>query len=219
MNTPISENGWAFADSWATETDALRRARDRSEELGIDAVSPAGASALQLLASAISAQAVVEIGTGAGVSGAALLGGMTHGGVLTTIDVEAEGQRAAKETFTELGHSPSRARLIAGRALDVLPRMSDGAYDMVVVDGDRAEYPAIVTQAKRLLRIGGLLILCGMLGPTGIADPARRDLDTTALRDAAAMIEHDDDFLPALMTVGSGLLVALLVRRSEPSGA
>lgn len=215
MSTPITAQAWTFADTWVEEGEALRRARDRSEDLGVEPVSPAAAATLRLLAAAISAQAIVEVGTGAGVSGAALLAGMTHGGVLTSIDVEAEGQRAARETFTELGHSPSRSRLIAGRALDVLPRMSDGAYDLVVVDGDRAEYPAIVTQAKRLLRIGGLVVLCGMLGPTGMADPAQRDVDTTALRDAAGMIENDDDWVPALMTVGSGLLVALLARRSE----
>jgi predicted O-methyltransferase YrrM len=218
MSTPVTAQAWAFADSWVDEGEALRRARDRSEELGVEPVSPAAATTLRLLAAAISAQAIVEVGTGAGVSGAALLAGMTHGGVLTSIDIEAEGQRAARETFTELGHSPSRSRLIAGRALDVLPRMSDGAYDLVVVDGDRAEYPAIVSQAKRLLRIGGLLVLCGMLGRTGMADPSQRDVDTTALRDAAGMIEHDDDWVPALMTVGSGLLVALLARRSEEAG-
>ncbi len=215
MSTPITAQAWTFADTWVEEGEALRRARDRSEDLGVEPVSPAAAATLRLLAAAISAQAIVEVGTGAGVSGAALLAGMTHGGVLTSIDVEAEGQRAARETFTELGHSPSRSRLIAGRALDVLPRMSDGAYDLFVVDGDRAEYPAIVTQAKRLLRIGGLVVLCGMLGPTGMADPSQRDVDTTALRDAAGMIENDDDWVPALMTVGSGLLVALLARRSE----
>lgn len=215
MSTPITSQAWTFADSWAEESDALRKARDRSEELGVEPLTPAAAATLRLLAASIAAQAIVEVGTGTGVSGAALLAGMTHGGVLTSIDIEAEGQRAARETFTELGHSPSRSRLIAGRALDVLPRMSDGAYDLVVVDGDRAEYPAIVGQAKRLLRIGGLLVLCGMLGPTGIADPSHRDVDTTALRDAATIIEHDDDWVPALLTVGSGLLVALLARRSE----
>jgi len=215
MSTPITAQAWTFADTWVEEGEVLRRARDRSEDLGVEPVSPAAAATLRLLAAAISAQAIVEVGTGAGVSGSALLAGMTHGGVLTSIDVEAEGQRAARETFTDLGHSPSRSRLIAGRALDVLPRMSDGAYDLVVVDGDRAEYPAIVTQAKRLLRIGGLVVLCGMLGPTGMADPAHRDVDTTALRDAAGMIENDDVTVPALMTVGSGLLVALLARRSE----
>lgn len=215
MSTPITAQAWTFADTWVDEGDALRRARDRSEELGVEPVSPSAAATLRLIAAAISAQAIVEVGTGAGVSGAALLAGMTHGGVLTSIDVEVEGQRAARETFTELGHGPSRSRLIAGRALDVLPRMSDGAYDLVVVDGDHAEYPAIVTQAKRLLRIGGLVVLCGMLGPSGMADPSHRDVDTTGLRDAAGMIQRDDDWVPALMTVGSGLLVALLTRRSE----
>lgn len=217
MSTPITAQAWMFADSWVDESETLRKARDRSAELGVEPLTPAAAATLRLLAASIAAQAIIEVGTGAGVSGAALLDGMTHGGVLTSIDIEAEGQRAARETFTDLGHSPSRSRLIAGRALDVLPRMSDGAYDLMVVDGDRAEYPAIVTQAKRLLRIGGLLVLCGMLGRTGMADPAQRDVDTTALRDAATMIEHDDDWVPALMTVGSGLLVALLARRSEDS--
>jgi predicted O-methyltransferase YrrM len=215
MSTPITAQAWALAETWVEEGDVLRRARNRSEDLGVEPVSPAAAAALRLLATAISAQAIVEVGTGAGVSGAALLSGMTHGGVLTSIDVESEGQRAARETFTDLGHSASRSRLIAGRALDVLPRMSDGAYDLVVVDGDRTEYPAIVTQAKRLLRIGGLVVLCGMLGPSGMADPSQRDSDTTALRDAVSMIKNDDDWVPALMTVGSGLLVALLARRSE----
>lgn len=215
MNTPITAQAWTFADTWVEQGDVIRRARERSEDLGVEPVSPAAAATLRLLAAAISAQAIVEVGTGAGVSGAALLAGMTHGGVLTSIDVEAEGQRAARETFTELGHSPSRSRLIAGRALDVLPRMSDGAYDLVVVDGDHAEYPAIVTQAKRLLRIGGLLVLCGMLGPTGMADPSHRGVEAIGLRDAAGMIERDDDWVPALMTVGFGLLVALLARRSE----
>jgi predicted O-methyltransferase YrrM len=215
MSTPITAQAWTFADTWVDQGDVLRRAHERSEDLGVEPVSPAAAATLRLLAAAISAQAIVEVGTGAGVSGAALLAGMTHGGVLTSIDVEAEGQRAARETFTELGHSPSRSRLIAGRALDVLPRMSDGAYDLVVVDGDHAEYPAIVTQAKRLLRIGGLLVLCGMLGPTGMADPSHRDVEAIGLRNAAGMIERDDDWVPAMMTVGSGLLVALLARRSE----
>jgi len=215
MSAPLSPSAWAFADEWVSENEALRQARDRSAELGLDALGAAAASTLMLLTSAISAQAVIEVGTGAGISGAAILSGMTKGGVLTTIDVEAEHQRAAKETFTEAGFSPARSRMIVGRALDVLPRMSDAAYDMVVVDGDRAEYPAIVAQAKRLLRIGGLVVLIGMLDEQGIADPAHRDVETLALRDAASELEHDDDWLPAMITAGPGMLVAQLVERPE----
>ena len=65
---------------------------------------------------------------------------MPADGVLTTIDVEVENQRAAREAFAEEGMRTNRARLISGRALDVLPRLTDGAYDLVLLDADKTEY-------------------------------------------------------------------------------
>ena len=169
---------------------------------------------LTLLAASVKAQAVVEIGTGTGVSGAALLAGMEPSGILTTIDVEAEHQRVARETFTALGYDHVRTRLIAGRALDVLPRMSDAAYDIVFIDGDKVEYPAALAQAKRLLRVGGLAIFDNVLWGGKVADAGQRDAETVALRDVAAAVREDDDWMPALLTVGDGLLVASLRARS-----
>ena len=205
---------WEYADSWIEDSDILREARERAGELGCPAVSRPAAALLRLLAAAVKAQAVVEVGTGAGVSGAALLAGMTADGVLTSIDVEAEHQRVARETFTALGYDHTRTRLIAGRALDVLPRLSDAAYDVVFVDGDKTEYPAVLVQAKRLLRPGGLVVLDNVLWGGQVADPAERDAETVALRDTVAAIKADDDWLPALLTVGDGLLVAYLRDRS-----
>src|SRR6478735_12222367 len=124
-----------------------------------------------------------EVGTGAGVSGLWLLGGMPSDGILTTIDVEAEHQRAARKAYAAAGVAPQRTRVITGRALDVMPRLTDGAYDMVVVDGDKAEYPQYVEQAVRLLRSGGVLAIDNMLWHDRVADPAARDAVTTTLRD------------------------------------
>jgi len=177
-------------------------------------VSRSTSALLRLLAATVSAQAVVEVGTGAGVSGAALLSGMVPSGVLTSIDIEAEHQRVARDTFNALGYDHTRARLIAGRALDVLPRLSDAAYDLVFVDGDKSEYPAMLAQAKRLLRVGGLVVLDNVLWGGRVADAGQRDPETVALRDAAAMIRDDDDWIPALLTVGDGLLVAQLHDRT-----
>lgn len=209
--TPLS---WEYVDGWSEESETIREAREKGEELGAIALSRPSAALLRLLAATVNAQAIVEIGTGAGVSGSALLAGMAPTGVLTSIDVEAENQRVARETFTELGHDHTRARLIAGRALDVLPRMSDAAYDLVFVDGDKTEYPAILPQAKRLLRVGGLVVFDNMLWSGRVADPAERDAETMALRDTAAAIRMDDDWMPALLTVGDGLLVASLRNRT-----
>ena len=202
-----------YANAWLNEPEPLREARTRADESGVDAISPAVSALLTFLAASVQAQAVVEVGTGTGVSGAALLAGMTPGGILTSIDVEAEYQRYAREAFTALGHEAARSRLIAGRAMDVLPRMSDGAYDMVVVDADRSEYPAIVDQAKRLLRIGGLVAFLGVGEDAMIADPARRDAEANAVKDTADALRRDEDWVPALLVDGSGLLVACLTRR------
>src|SRR5690606_41226476 len=113
-------------------------ARGRAEGVGISAVAPGVGAALRLLAAALRARAVAEVGTGTGVSGLWLVEGMAGDGVLTTIDVEVEHQRAAKEAFAAAGVRSTRTRTISGRALDVLPRRADGAYDLVLVDGDPA---------------------------------------------------------------------------------
>ncbi|MGA0209018.1 MAG: O-methyltransferase [Candidatus Nanopelagicales bacterium] len=202
-----------FADSWLSEPEAVREARVRAQESGVESVSPAIAALLTFLAASVSAQTVVEVGTGTGVSGAALLAGMTPGGVLTSIDTEAEYQRYAREALTALGHEASRARLIAGRALDVLPRMSDGAYDVVVVDADRSEYPAILDQAKRLLRIGGLVIFLGVGTDGVLTDPGRRDAESNAVRQLAESLRSDEDWVPAMLVDAPGLIVACLSRR------
>ena len=136
-------------------------------------MSPVGSgtgAALRLLAALVSARNVVEIGTGTGVSGLWLLAGMRADGVLTSVDVEAEHQRLAREAFAEAGIAHQRTRLIAGRALDVLPRLSDGAYDLVLCDGDKREYGAYLEQALRLLRPGGVVAFDNALWPR----PGRR---------------------------------------------
>ena len=188
----------------------MRTARAKAADLGSDAISPATAALLSVLAASVDAANVVEIGASTGVSGAALLAGMTDEGVLTSIDVEAENQRVARDTFTALGVDHVRTRLITGRALEVLPRLQDSAYDIVFVNGDRTEYPAIVAQARRLLRSGGLIVLNSALGTGGLADAGQREAGPAALREAANTLRDEDHWLPALLTVGSGLLIATL---------
>lgn len=164
---------------------------------------------LSVLAAAAGARAVVEIGTGTGVSSLYLLRGMPADGVLTTIDLEVEHQRAAKEAFTEEGVRSTRTRTISGRALDVLPRLTDGAYDLVLVGADPESYPQYVEQAVRLLRPGGLLVVDDALWHDRVADPARRDELTTVVREVGRTVRGDERLLSALLPSGNGLLVAV----------
>jgi len=200
---------WAYSEEFIPETEVIEKARVRGEELGCAPVLPGVGAALRLLAAAVNARSVVEVGTGAGVSGLWLLSGMPSDGILTTIDVEAEHQRAAKQAYAAAGIASQRTRVITGRALDVLPRMTDAAYDMVVIDGDKAEYPAYVEQAIRLLRPGGVLALDNMLWHDRVADPAVRDETTATLRDLGKALRDNESLVPALLPVGDGVLAAV----------
>ena len=146
MTDPISTPSWSYAEAFVAEDDVLTRARERAQEVGVVAIGSGGGAALRFLASVLEARAVVEVGTGTGVSGLWLLRGMRSDGVLTTVDIETEHQRLARETFNEAGIPTQRARTIAGAALDVLPRLTDGHYDIVFVDGDKAEYTACLAR-------------------------------------------------------------------------
>jgi predicted O-methyltransferase YrrM len=198
----------SYAESFAVEDDITGRARERARELGCTPIGPAGGATLRVLAAATGARSVVEVGTGAGVSGLYLLAGMAPDGVLTTIDVEGEHQRAAKEAFGEAGIASGRYRLINGSAAEVLPRLRDAAYDIVFVDADKSAYTVYYEQALRLLRPGGVVAFDNALWHDRVADPSQRDPETTALRDLGKAVRDDDRLLSALLPVGDGLLVA-----------
>lgn len=201
---------WSYAEEFVPEPEVVETARRRGMEFG-DA-SPVGTgagAALRFVAAAVQARHVVEIGTGAGTSGLWLLSGMPEDGILTTIDSSAEHQRAAREAYVEAGYAHQRTRVITGAAADVLPRMTDGAYDLVVIDADKDGYPVYVEHAVRLLRSGGVLVMDNMLWHDQVADPAARDATTSTLRDLGKSLRDHDDLVTALLPVSDGLLVAV----------
>ncbi|MGI8675920.1 MAG: O-methyltransferase [Nocardioidaceae bacterium] len=211
----IKPTSWTYAEEFLTEDEVLVAARARANEVGVSPIGRGGGATLQLLSSLLDARAVVEIGTGTGVSGVWLLRGMRPDGILTSVDLEAEHQRLAKESFTEAGVPSQRYRLISGTALDVLPRLTDGHYDLVFADGDKREYGDYLVEALRLLRPGGVVAFDNALWQDRVADPAQRDEETTAIRELHKVVRDDERLLPLLLPVSDGLLVAQL-RRENP---
>jgi predicted O-methyltransferase YrrM len=206
--SPPKPATWTYSEAFVPEDEVLANARARAEEVGAVAIGPGGGATLRFLASVLDARAVVEVGTGAGVSGVWLLRGMRSDGVLTTVDTEAEHQRLAKQTFTEAGIAAQRARLIPGSALDVLPRLTDGHYDIVFCDGDKQEYPEYLAEALRLLRPGGVVVFDNALWHDKVADPAQRDAETVAIRELGKQVADNEKLVPVLLPVGDGLLLA-----------
>jgi predicted O-methyltransferase YrrM len=203
------QSSWTYAEEFVPEDEVLTTARAKGTELGCVPVLPGAGAALRLVAAMVGARSVVEIGTGAGVGSIWLLRGMRPDGVLTTIDVEPEHHRAARETFTEAGIPTNRVRLISGRALEVLPRLTDGAYDVVFCDGDKNEYAGYLEQAMRLLRPGGVVVFDNALWHDRVADPTQRDEATTAIRELGKAVREDERLVSAMLAAGDGLLVAV----------
>lgn len=207
--TSFKPASWAYAEDFADEPQHIEAARIQGEHLGATPVTSAAGAALRMLAASTAARTVVEIGTGAGSSGLWLLDGMPADGVLTTIDISMEHQRAARAAYQRAGYPPQRTRIISGSALTVLPRLADAAYDLVLVDGEKDEYPAYVEQALRLVRCGGVIVLDNMLWHDRVADPAVRDETTKRLRALGKELRERDDLLTTLLPVGDGLLVCV----------
>ena len=195
-------------EAYLDEDEHLADARQRAEQVGVVPVGAAAGATLRFLASVLDARAVAEVGTGTGVSGLWLLRGMAPDGVLTSVDFEAEHQRHARQVFTAAGVPPRRFRLIAGSALEVMPRFTDGGYDLVFVDGDKVEYAEYLEQAQRLVRPGGVVVFDNALWHDRVADPAQRDAETVAIRALVEQVAADERLVPCLLPVGDGLLAA-----------
>lgn len=210
MVTDIAQT-WTFCEEWVPEPDSMAAARDIALELAANPVASSTGNLLQLLARAKDARAVLEIGTGAGVSGLWLLAGMNPDGVLTTIDTEAEFQKAARVAFRRAQVASHRCRFINDRALNVLPRMAQSAYDMVVIDGPVEETPQYLDHATRMLRPSGILVIVDALQGGRVADPTKRDPKTVLMREMARALVESPDFVSGLFPVGSGVEIAVRI--------
>lgn len=215
MNSPQTAKraSWAYAEQHRGDDPVLAAARRRAQELGVSAVGGGAAAALTMLAAAAGARTLIEVGTGAGVSGVSLLRGAASDAVLTSIDVDADRLHAARAAFRDAGFPAGRTRLITGRAEEVLPRMSPGAYDLALLDGDPQDVVDNAVEALRMLRPGGMLIINDALADDTVPRPAVRDGATVQMRRAERLLLEDEQLVTSMLGTGTGLLVAVTRRR------
>jgi len=184
-------------ENFADEPAALTSAREVAAELGATAISAGVGNLLRTLVCAIKAKHIIDVGTGVGVSAGWLSLGLGEAGTITSIDLESEYQQTAKEILHDLDLAAPRLRLLAGRANQVLPKLTDAGYDFIFVDISQFDAPALLNDAARLLMQGGILVLNGALIGT-----------YNAANELAGLIGESDEFAAALVPLGLGLVVA-----------
>ena len=198
-----------YCETFISEDDVLSKARARGIEVGARDISSGTGAFLHYLAHLISAQSVVEVGTGSGVGSIWLLRGMIENGTLTSIDSEAEHARISRLAFAEAEISPQRFRLITNPVMDVMSKLTDRAYDLVVLRNEPEDLSFAIDEAHRILRTGGVMAIDNFFGGGKVPDPAQRDPRTIALREAGKSIKlATSTWVSSLIGMGDGLLVA-----------
>jgi predicted O-methyltransferase YrrM len=209
----MSDVRWDAVDDYVERTvlgpdavlDAVRRT---GEEAGLPpiAVSPSQGRLLTLLARAMGARRILELGTLAGYSTVCLARALPSDGRLVTIEVDARHAEVARRNFS-MAEVASMVDLRVGAALDVLPQLAAeqaGLFDFTFIDADKAHYPEYLDWALKLARPGGLIVADnvvrkGELANDDSTDPAvravRRFMDRLSLERA-----HEST---VIQTVGS----------------
>ncbi|MBU3692232.1 MAG: methyltransferase [Candidatus Nanopelagicaceae bacterium] len=200
-----------YSNSFVPETEIMQRARARGVDIGTYDITPAVGSLLRYITHLIGAHAIVEVGTGAGVSGLWIFQSLAQKGLLTSIDDEVENAKLAKQAFDEAGINASRYRLITGNSREIVGKLADSLYDIFVLRRS-SDLLESVENAYRSLRPGGVLVIDRALLAGKVADPTQRDPETIAYKEVIKVIkESPNQWLPMLLPVGDGVLIATKV--------
>jgi predicted O-methyltransferase YrrM len=197
----------AFAEGFPHEDFFMQQARRNGVEVGVSDPSVAAAGLISFIAGLVSAKAIVEIGTGSGVGGLAIFKGATTESTLTSIDSDRENSESAREIFDEAGISPQRFRLITGNIIEVVGKLADSNYDLVVIRSPK-DMVDVIQESYRMLRQGGTLIIDNALDGGRVADPTQRDFETIARRDSIKAVKDDGRWRSSIISIGGGVLLA-----------
>ena len=208
----MTANPWTAVDDYLAETlvgrDAVLEAvLHASETAGLPAiaVSPTQGKLLFLLARAMGATRILELGTLAGYSGIWLARALPTGGRLVTIEADAKHADVARGNFARAGLA-HLVDLQVGPALEVLARLQGehvAAFDFVFIDADKVHYPEYLDWAIRLGREGTLIVADNVVRDGEIINAQSPDVDLQAMRRFLAQLAQDPRVTAtAIQTVG-----------------
>lgn len=148
-----------FADALLTPDPALDAALARSAAAGLPpiSVSPLQGKLLYLLARAVGACNILELGTLGGYSTIWLARALPPNGRVVTVEIDPKHAEVARQNLADAGLA-SKVELHLGRALDVLPQLA-GPFDLIFIDADKAGIPDYFTRALKLSRPGSLIVV------------------------------------------------------------
>jgi predicted O-methyltransferase YrrM len=187
----MSHEQWAAVDNYINDLfippdPALEAALKASSEAGLPAiqVSPAQGKLLYVLARAMGARSVLEIGTLGGYSTIWLARALPRDGALISLEIDPKHAELARSNIARAGLS-DKVEVRLGRAQETLPRLaaeSQGPFDLIFIDADKPGYPEYFRWALQLTRPGSLIIADNVVREGEVADSSSQDADVQGVR-------------------------------------
>jgi len=151
---------------------------------------------------------VLEIGTFTGMSALWMASALPENGELHCCDVSAEWTAIAREFWTKAGLD-QKIHLHLAPALETTAKFSEAHFDAVFIDADKGNYPNYITEACRLLRPSGLMMIDNTLWSGEVADPTIQDKITHTIRGVNDALAADARWHSVILPVGDGLTLAV----------
>src|ERR1700684_2922053 len=183
----------AFLDTTVLDDDpALSAALEASDAAGLPriAVSAQQGKFLSLLAGAIQARRILEIGTLGGFSTIWLARGAGPQGRVVTLEYEPKHAEVARANLQRAGVA-DQVEVIVGAALDTLPTLTGGPFDLVFIDADKENYVAYLEWAIKLSHPVSLIVADNVIREGRVLSPEADDHAALAVRQTIeAMGQH-----------------------------
>lgn len=167
---------------------------------------------LRVLATAIGASRILEVGTCIGYSGIWLARALPPGGMLITMEKDPQRAQTAKSNFERAGVA-DRVSVLVGDAQLKLVKVS-GPFDLIFQDGAKPLYNPLLDPLVALLRPGGLLVTDNVLWdgevvPGYVASPRRNEEDTRAIAEYNRRITTHPQLLTAIVPLRDGVAISV----------
>ena len=183
-----------------------------NEQRGLPLIDAEVGALLRVLALAIGAARMLEIGTAIGYSGIWLAAALPPGGTLFTMEMNPERAREARENFARAGVA-DRVSVIVGDANLTLAKLS-GPFDLIFQDGDKPLYSAMLDRLVALLRPGGLLVTDNVLWDGEVAPgftqkPTRNAEETRAIAEYNERVASHPEIVTAIVPLRDGVSISV----------
>ncbi len=179
---------------------------------GLPLVDAEVGALLRVLATAVGAKQILEIGTAVGYSGIWLAGALPVDGMLITIDINETRAKEARENFARAGLA-DRVSVMVGDAKLKLAKVS-GPFDVIFQDGDKLQYTPLLDRLVALLRPGGLLLTDNVLWngevvPGFVANPRQNKDDTRAIAEYNERVASHPQLRTAIVPLRDGVSISV----------